>query len=326
MNQFDANLTNVEVGDLLKYKGHFELLESGKPLISIRPDDDILGATVGQAELVLRGIPNLEVQRKAEIIERCNWIAVKLCSLRYHRNKYEELQKQRSAEISADLKVSELIQKGVKICELEMLHEFEGFFYQYKSTLDMLAKILCPITGLNAGTLSTYGKSGSGIIKTLTTLKRNKNHAFNCERIDKLIQEIEIAKSPWLESIINIRDTFSHYRTMMNLSFEWDKDFGVVTVPHGTMDNKIIPLNTIMDKLTEPLIFYCTHFIAIAISIATPSNTSVHKLSESEKKYLGAMWRMNLSRTIWNLGEPVEYTEQDIEKAKNWLEENIFNY
>lgn len=328
MSKFNANFTNREIENLLRYKKLNESLESGLPLISVRPDADILGATVGQAELLLRGVPNLNPQQRAEIIERCNWIAVKLCSLRYHRKKYEELQKNRSLEILANPKISELIQKGIKICELEMLHELEAFFNQYKSALDMLAKILCPITGLNAGTLSTYGNSGSGIIKTLTKHKKNKNHGLTVGRIDWLIEEIERAKSPWLESVIKIRDTFSHYKIDMGLSFEWDQEVGRVKVPFATMDDKTIPLNIMMNNLTESLINYCTNFIAISISCAIPLTTEIQVMSEDEKQYVSAKWQMDLSRAIWKLASNVirEHTEQDVEDAKKWAEQNIFDY
>lgn len=328
MKNFDANFTNKEVENLLKYKKNIEALKSGNPLISIRPDNDVLGATVGQAQLILRGVPNLKSQQEAEIIERCNWIAVKLCALRYHRKKYEELQKKRSSEISENLSLSELIQKGVKICELELLYELESFFYQFKSALDMLVKILCPIAGNNAKNIHSYGSSGKDVITQLNQLKKNKKLNLTIGRIDWLIEEIEKAKSPWLESVIKIRDTFAHYKINMGLSFEWDKEIGRAKVPQAMMDENTIPINFMMDKLTEPLIGYCANFIAISISCAIPLTTEIQVMSEDEKRYIGARWQMDLSRAIWRIGSNVirEYTVQDIENAKKWAEQNIFDY
>ena len=135
MSSIEANFTNKEIENLLKHKTIAEKFNGDSPIISISPDKDILGATVGQAYLMLLGIANLSPQLNDAVFLKCNAVAIKLCALRYHRKKYEELQKRRSAEISADLNISALIQNGLKICELEMLYEVEAFFHQYKSAL-----------------------------------------------------------------------------------------------------------------------------------------------------------------------------------------------
>lgn len=328
MNKIGANFTNREIGSLLKHKAIVEKLDSGSPFISISPDKDILGATVGQAHLMILGISNPTPELSAEIFLRCNAVAIKLCALRYHRNNYEKLQKKRLSELSTELAVSELIKRGLKICELEMLHELESFFFQFKSALDMLVKVLCPITGLNAGTLSTYGNYGNGIIKILNKFKKNKNHGLAVGRIDWLIEEIEKTKSPWMESVIKIRDTFSHYKFEIALGFEWDREIGRIKVPHATTENGASPLNFEMDKLTHSLINYCANFIAITVSFTFPVTTTIQVMSEDEKRYIGARWQMDLSKAIWKLGSNVirEYTEQDIENAKKWAEQNIFDY
>jgi len=328
MSYIDANFTNRGIENLLKHKTIVEKLDSGSPFISISPDKDILGATAGQAHLMILGIPNASAQLSAEIFLRCNAVAIKLCALRYHRKKYEELQKKRSSEISADANITALIQKGLKICELEMLYEVEAFFFQFKSALDMLVKVLCPIAGNQAKNFHTYGSLGKDVIKQLNELKKNKKLNLTAGRIDWLIEEIEKVKSPWMESVIRIRDTFSHYKSEIALGFEWDKEVGRVKVPHATTDNGISPLNFEMDKLTESLINYCANFIAISVSCAFPVTTEIQVMSEDEKRYIGARWQMDLSRAFWKLGSNVirEYTEQDIENAKKWAEQNIFDF
>ena len=74
-----------------------------------------------------------------------------------------------------------------------MLCEVEAFFSQYKSCLDMLVKVLSPITGLQPGTLSTYGDYGNRIIARLENLKKT-DHKLTVGRIDWLIEEIEKTK------------------------------------------------------------------------------------------------------------------------------------
>lgn len=328
MSKIDANFTNREIGNLLKHKAIAEKLNGDSPFISISPDKDILGATLGQAHLMLLGIPNLSSQLNDEVFFKCNAVAIKLSALRYHRRKYEELQKRRISEISADSNILTLIQKGLKLCELEMLYELEAFFFQYKSALDMLVKVLCPFAGKNAGNISTYGKFGKDVITQLNELKKNKKLNLTIGRIDWLIEEVEKAKSPWMESVIRIRDTFSHYKSEIALGFEWDKEVGRLKVPHATTDNGISPLNFEMEKLTESLINYCANFIAITVSCAFPVTTEIQLMSENEKRYIGARWQMDLSKAIWMLGVNVirELTEEDVENAKKWAEQNIFDY
>jgi hypothetical protein len=105
----------------------------------------------------------------------------------------------------------------------------------------MLVKVLCSITGLQPGTLSTYGDYGNRIIARLNNVKKTK-HNLTVGRIDWLIEEIEKTK-PWLESVIKIRDTYTHYPTEIHFGFEWDKEVGGVRVPHSDLDGKFHPLN-----------------------------------------------------------------------------------
>lgn len=139
---------------------------------------------------------------------RANCVAMKLNALRYHRRRYEEIQTRRVEEFSSNPDLNEALRRGVKITEVEMLYEVEAFFTQYKSCLDMLVKVLCPITGLQPGTLSTYGDFGNRVIERLNKLKKT-NHDLTVGRMDWLIEEIEKTK-PWLESVIRIRDTYTH--------------------------------------------------------------------------------------------------------------------
>lgn len=197
-----------------------------------------------------------------------------------------------------------------------MLYEVEAFFTQYKSCLDMLVKVLCPITGLQPGTLSTYGDFGNRVIERLNKLKKT-SHNLTVGRIDWLIEEIEKTK-PWLESVIRIRDTYTHYRSEIHFGFEWDKVVGRVKVPHSELDGQSHPLNFVMGELTEPLITYCANFIAIVVSCAVPLTTGLQVMADDEKAYIGARWQLDLSRAIWKIASNVirTYTAEDIANAR----------
>ncbi|MDT5063602.1 MAG: hypothetical protein QOH63_4061 [Acidobacteriota bacterium] len=297
-----------------------EALESHKTVTTIQHDTDLNGATIGQAWLLLRGIPNLTPALTDEITMAANAVALKLGALRYHQKRYETIQENRMREITRDESIKLAIQKGIKICEHEMLYEFEGFFHQFKSTLDMLVKVLGIIIGTNPGILSTYGKKGKKGKpgdKIITHLQGKKNdERLTPGRINWLIEEIEKA-SDWLASIVRTRDTISHYRPYVNFGFEWDANAGRVRVPTADQNGSIMPLHIIMREQTEALIGYSTNFIAIAVSCAIPLETRVQVMDEMEKRYIGAKWGMDLSRAIWKLASNVIrlYTENDIEEA-----------
>lgn len=242
-----------------------EALEKNKPVTTIQHDTDLNGATVGQALLLLRGIPDLTPELTDEVIMAANAVAAKLGALRYHQQRYEQIQENRMRQISSDEGLKLAIQRGLKICEREMIYEFEGFFHQIKSTLDMLVKVLGVVIGTKAGTLSTYGDSGTKVVKHLQSKKKDKR--LTPGRIDWLIEEVQKARDPWLSSIIRVRDTISHYRPYVHFGFEWDAEASRVRVPTAEQNNSRKPVHVIMREHTESLIVYSTIFIAISVSV-----------------------------------------------------------
>lgn len=303
-----------------------QALGNGWPITTVRPDPDLLGATTGQAHLLIQGIPSWSPQLTDEFSIRTNSVALKLTALRYHLRRYREIQVLRHKQILSNELVLESIKKGLRFCEMEMLHEVEALFFQYKSALDMLVKILCPITKKTAGTFSTYSKSGSKLVPILNKLKEDGNLELTPGRIDWLIETIEKAKSPWLESVIRIRDTFSHYRPEINFGFQWNSELEEIIVPQFETDNGYRPFDVVMGDLIESLIRYCTEFIAIAVSCAIPLEQGIQVLSDNEKEFISARWNMNLSRAQWKLASNmiVHYTETDIENARKLAEaENL---
>lgn len=292
------------------------MLEITGSVTAVPIDPDLNGATMGQAWLILKGVPGLLPSMTDVVSFRANCVAMKLNALRYHRRRYEEIQANRVKEFLSHSDLKDALQRGVKITEIEMLYEVEAFFSQYKSCLDMLVKVLCPITGLEPGTLSTYGDVGNRIITRLNNLKKTK-HNLTVGRIDWLIEEIEKTK-PWLKSVIRIRDTYSHYRSEIHFGFEWDQAVGRVKVPHSELDGKSHPLNFVMAELTEPLITYCANFIAITVSMAVPLSTGLQVMADDERAYIGARWQLDLSRAIWKIASNVirTYTSEDVASAK----------
>jgi len=74
-----------------------------------------------------------------------NAVAIKLGLLRYHHRRYIEHLQNRSRQLQETNQIATLSQCNVRLYELEMLYEVDAFFYQFKSTLDMLVKLLCVV-------------------------------------------------------------------------------------------------------------------------------------------------------------------------------------
>jgi hypothetical protein len=293
-------------------------IEAGRTVTNLSPDPDVLGATTGQAHLLIRGIPSWNPQMTDEFFMHTYPIALKLTALRYHLRRYREMQEKRVAEVPSNDLVLEAFKKGLRFCEMEMLFEVEVLFFQYKSALDMLVKVLCPITGKSAGKFSTYRKSGADVIKQLNQVKKDKTLNLTSGRVDWLIEFIEGAKSPWLESVIKIRDTFSHYRSDMEFGFYWDASTESICPPVFATTSGLRQFDLVMEELIENLITYCTNFIAIAVSCAIPLEQEIQGMSDNDRAFIGARWNQDLSRAIWKPASNVlyEYTEEDIERAR----------
>ena len=74
----------------------------------------------------------------------------------------------------------------------------------------------------------------------------------------------------------------------------------------------------------ERLIEYSTNFIAGTILCAIPVERHHQPLTDRERRYVGALWGMDMSRAILKLASNViyDYTEQDIEGARQAHLEN----
>ncbi len=84
------------------------------------------------------------------------------------------------------------------------------------------------------------------------------------------------------------------------------------------------PVAEIMKLEAERLINYSTNFIAGTILCAIPVERRHQPLMETEKRYVGALWGMDMSRAILKLSSGVirDYTEADILDAQRQHQEN----
>lgn len=303
--------------DLTNLPNIKKALAENRPVTSIQFDSDIMGATKGQADLLLRGIPTLTPETVDKVIIVAGSIGVKLSALRYHSKRFRQIQDQRKLEIEADEQIKRIIKQGVIISEKEMIFEFEAYLFQLKSSLDMLVKLFVPVFGSKQADLSTYGKAGEKVIIHLRQLKKDKKKKLTHSRIDLLIELIQQVRDPWLKPLIALRDTISHYSSQIRIGFTWDSEKGEVSVPMADVSGTVYPLVEVMKSEAEHLIDYSSQFIAGTILCAVPVTTYYQPLDEMEKKYVSALWGIDMSRATLKLSSNVifNYTEKDIEEA-----------
>lgn len=290
----------------------------GQTVTAVVYDPDIIGAIIGQAELLSRGIPQIDPIKMQGIYDATGGIAIKLSALRYHTQRFNEQQTKRLAELKLELGSSTTLKGGIVICEKEMLFEFEAFFFQLKSALDMLVKIFVPLFGAKAVSLSSYGANGKDVVTYLEQLKKNAQLAVPVGRIDWLIELIQQVRDPWLKPLIALRDTISHYRSFIGIGFTWDSKTEQIAVPMAEVSGSTYPLVDVMTNETERLIDFSREFISRAILCAIPLHIGFYPMGEMENRYFSALWGKDLTRAFYNLSNNLlrNFTEQDIDEAR----------
>ena len=309
----------MDIKDFIENERIRTALDQCRPINFVEYDPDIIGAITGQVELLCRFIPNIDGAQMDGIYVTTGGIALKLSALRYHSKRFRTLQVSRLSEIESDENTLKAIKRGVIICEKEMVFEFEAFFFQLKSCLDMLVKLFAPIFGSKYGNVSTYGDKGKDVVTHLNQLKKNKKLNLTHGRVDWLIELIQQVKDPWLKPLIALRDTISHYRSFIRIGFTWNHATNSVGVPMANAGGSEYPLIEIMERETEQMIDYSREFVARTVLCAVPLDIYFHQMSEMEKKYFSVAWGKDLSRAFYNLSRSrtvYDYTEKDVEAAR----------
>lgn len=283
-----------------------ELLRHFRSVTVIQHDPDIESATLGQAMLIVVGIPDLDVPRTDEIITAANAVALKLKGARYHAKRFQSLQAQRLNEISVDNTALENYQRNVNLCEHEMLYEFEAFCFQFKSSLDMVAKILGPALVPKGGSPRNYGNNGKAVIDYLEDKKNNNRLVPG--RIDYMIELIESAREPWLRSMIAVRDNLTHKAPYVHFGFGWDSVKNTIRPPLADVDGVQMDVANLMEIQLGHLIGYIREFIAWTIACAVPLEIHLQPMEEPEKIGMTSKWGINLMNAKYILRWPPKLT------------------
>lgn len=300
-----------------------EALRRNDPVTAIIHDPDIHGATVGQVSLLAGGVPWITPDIMDQIYVIASSVAHKLGAMRYHCKNFERVQTTKLQELATDpVKMASMV-RGVLHCERDLLYEFEGFHLQLKSCLDLLVKLLGPVLHIQPDALRTYGDAGQKIIKTL---ERKKDHKKLIEagkliphRIDGLIELILEARKNGLEEVIDLRDMISHYSVFSRFGFSCQPGIiAEIAPPTIEIAEQQYPALTVMNNIMKGMLSFVPEFIGRTFTCAIPRDPAIRALDELEKRYIGALWDMDLSLAIWGQSSDVlrTFTEEDIEKAR----------
>ncbi len=315
----------MDLNTIAEYERIRAALDKSEPVTVTEYDPDIVGAVVSQAELLSLKLPEAAGQKMDGIYVVTGGVALKLSALRYHCANFRRLQDVRTKEIEADAKRIDLLRQGVVVSEKGMIFELEAFFFQLKSTLDMMVKLFVPVLGSKQADISTYGDGGKKVIVHLQQLKKNRKLKLSEGRIDQLIELIQQVRDPWLKPLIAIRDTISHYKSYVGIGFSWNRDTDQIRTPTADVSGIQYPLIEVMERETEHLIDYAVEFVAYTILCAIPIDIYYQPMTEMEKKYIGALWGKDLKRAHFKLSSNViyDYTERDVEEARRKYEQRI---
>jgi len=130
-----------------------------------------------------------------------NDVAHKLQGVRYHRNNFEHAE----GTITDRFRANHAPPAGVAVEELvpELLFEIEGFLYQVKSTLDMLARLLSAAGLRSMG--HSFGDHGDRVLKQLDHVPQS------CSAEARELQTlIESAQPVWIDQTVSFRDEIAH--------------------------------------------------------------------------------------------------------------------
>jgi len=201
-------------------------------------------------------------------------LMMKLSATRYHLNNYITLEQSQYLEAQ-----KELAENTFKTREaFELIHETEAFLFQTKSSLDILCKLLIPCIGKHSASFHTFGNKGEDLIKALKRYR--KKGSPKIQAVDDLTELIRTDKEQWLKKVIDLRDTFSHYKALGNYYFKPIKQADnsiLIEKPKLLNMETVVLLRQIFQNNLE----FCQDFITCSINIVLPPAINPHPIPES---------------------------------------------
>lgn len=309
-----------------------KLKEYGSRL-AISYDPEILAATFGQVLVLTADIDNIDKKDWDWLADLLKNLAYKIAAVRYHYQRYQEMQTSREAELLSDPLMVDLMKRGLKECETSMAFEFESWCHQVKSSLEMLVQIFFPILGSDPKQFPEpkYGAKGDKVVKHLNQLRENKKimsrYALNSRKIDGLIQLIDNHKSAWISALVDWRDTTTHRFPYLQIAFRWSD---ANQRPEGpivdTDDGGERSLLEMMKQVTDYFFDYCRTFIAFTVSCRKPEDVILRELNDYERQYLSIVWKqqgydMDVNAVMWTFNDRPPMTSRDVRQLLDKIQD-----
>lgn len=130
-----------------------------------------------------------------------NDIEYKLCGVRYHRDNLDRVE-----NVAVErFRTGHIPPAGVAVEEREpkIIFEVEGFLYQVKSSMDMLARLLTAAGLRSIG--HSFGDHGDRVLKQLDSVPDSCLAEARELRI-----LIESAQPKWIDQVVSFRDQIAH--------------------------------------------------------------------------------------------------------------------
>lgn len=199
----------------------------------------------------------IDDKSKEELLQIVVEVIKKIESVKYHKENLIRIINEELTQLKADNKQGNSItvnrSTGVE-------KEMEALLMQGKATLDVLVKVLRPLSGIN---LMTYGESGKRVIKAL----KNNLPSESLKRADWLIELVEKA-TPWVKQWVgSYRDTVAHYKCFESSGFVGIPDHKGIMRHRAPTDKSGMPLQVLAEQLFNDLLSFCEDFLVLSYRI-----------------------------------------------------------
>lgn len=202
-------------------------------------------------------------ERRKEFFESLRSTMLKHTAIRSHLQNYKTLEQKTFDEF-----VKTMDERPNETREaFELIRELEAFFFQVKSSLDMIVKIMNPILGKGFVRTKTYADEGDVLVKGLQ--QYSKKGGVNLEAVERLIELIRADKKEWLAWAVDCRDQLSHTQALSNFKFTV-RGFhqGVKQAVRPRFGGEeTVPL---LERVFQNNLEFQQDFLAFALAIALP--------------------------------------------------------
>lgn len=224
-------------------------------------DQELIGRLFLQTCLLRMGLGSRELDQ--EFNQGILQLMHKLAATKYHLDNYERVEAEQLSKYKDELRKS----PQSTFESFELIFELEAFFFQLKSSLDMLVKILVPLVGKQRLRTHTYEDKGKRLQRGLEKYRKQKG--VNKWAIDNMIEFITDARDSWIEAVVDYRDRLAHKAGLIDYGFVAGKDENGNLAPVKPKIGNVDTLEQLKIVYKNNLLF-CQDFVCLAKCLPVP--------------------------------------------------------